>query len=137
VATVVKADILVQACLDFQALQEYQAILESVDIPDLVCLAILVFLAIQEYQVIQAHLDTQALAGIQAHQAIPASADTQVRLAFLAILEQADILEPVATAANLAIQAYLVLVDILALWALAARKGTGVLFGTPQHKLLL
>jgi hypothetical protein len=137
VGTAVEAGIPVLAYLDtqglvlaaFQAQAVFQGFLES--------LAFLEFQVTLEHRAIQAHLDTQALAGIQAHQAIPASADTQVRLAFLAILEQADILEPVATAANLAIQAYLVLVDIPDLWGLAVHKGTGVLFGTPQHKLLL
>jgi hypothetical protein len=134
VGTAVEAGILVLAYLDIQALQEYRAILVSVGIQDLESLAFLEFQVTLEHQAIQAHLDIRASADTQVHQVIPVSADTQVRLAFLAILEQADILEPVATAADLGIRAYLVSVDIPALWALAAHKVTGDLFGTQQLK---
>ena len=127
--TVVAAGIPVLAYLDIQDLvlaaiqaqAAFQGFLES--------LVILEFQVTLEHRAIQAHLDTRASADTLVDQVIPVSADTQVRLVFLAILEQAVILESVAIAANLAIQAYLVLADILALLALEAHKVTGVLFG--------
>jgi hypothetical protein len=134
VGIVVEAGILVQAYLDIQDLvlaaiqvqAAFQGFLES--------LVILEFQVTLEHRAIQAHLDIRASADTQVHQVIPVSADTQVRLAFLAILEQADILEPVVTVAYLGIRAYLVSADILALWALAVHKVTGDLFGTQQLK---
>ena len=119
--TVVKAGILAQAYLDIQDLvlaaiqaqAAFQGFLES--------LVILEFQVTLEHWAIQAHLDIRASADTQVHQVIPASAGTQVRLAFLVIQELADIRESVATAANLVIRAYLVSVDIPALWVLAAR----------------
>jgi hypothetical protein len=134
VGTVVEAGIPVLAYLDtqglvladFQVQAAFQGFLEF--------LAILEFQVTLEDLVIQAHLDTRASADIQAHQVIPVLADTQVRLAFLVIREPADILESVATAADLVTQVYLVLADILALWALAVHKVTGDLFGTQQLK---
>ena len=113
--TVVKADILVLAYLDtqglvlavFQVQAAFQGFLEF--------LAILEFQVTLEHLVIQAHLDTRASADIQVHQAIPASAGTQVRLAFLVIQELADIRESVATVAFQASQVYRDTVDIPAL----------------------
>ena len=127
--TVVAAGIPVLAYLDIQDLvlaaiqaqAAFQGFLES--------LVILEFQVTLEHRAIQAHLDIRASADTQVHQVIPVSADIQVRLAFLVILGLVVILESVATAANLVIQVYLVLADIPALWALAAHKGTGDLFG--------
>ena len=140
--TVVEAGILVQAYLDIldlvlAGIQEQAVILDSLE--HQATLAFLVILEFQVFRVIQAHLDTQASADTQVHQVIPAQADTQVRLAFQVIQESVDILALVclATAVRLVIQAYLVSVDIPDLWALVVHKVTGVLFGTPQHKLLL
>jgi hypothetical protein len=129
VGTAVEAGILVQEYLDIQDLvlaaiqaqAAFQGFLES--------LVILEFQVTLEHLAIQAHLDTRASADIQVHQVIPASAGIQVRLAFLAILEPADIREPVVIAEHLVIRVYLVLADIPALLALAAHKGTGDLFG--------